>query len=156
MHRILDLYDHPPDDGRMICVDEFGPLNLMPRNGKTWRPHTRPLRLRATYNCYDGVMHVLAALDLATGKILYRIHKRHREFLDLLKALRARWPGEKLYLVVDNFSPRRHPNRPRLGRRQRGRVGVPADLQVLAELDRGRVRRAALLRTQRHRPPQPH
>ncbi|WP_414941744.1 hypothetical protein [Amycolatopsis sp. cmx-11-51] len=32
MHRILDLYDHPPDDGRVICVDEFGPLNLMPRN----------------------------------------------------------------------------------------------------------------------------
>jgi hypothetical protein len=34
MHRILDLYDHPPDGGRVICVDEFGPLNLMPRQGR--------------------------------------------------------------------------------------------------------------------------
>jgi hypothetical protein len=34
MHRILDLYDHPPTDGRVVCVDEFGPLNLMPRTGK--------------------------------------------------------------------------------------------------------------------------
>ncbi|MEK8110401.1 helix-turn-helix domain-containing protein [Micromonospora sp. M12] len=25
MRRILDLYDHPPADGRVICVDEFGP-----------------------------------------------------------------------------------------------------------------------------------
>jgi hypothetical protein len=83
MQRILDLYDHPPDDGRVICVDEFGPLNLMPRKGKAWRLQTKPLRLRATYNRYDGVMYMLAALDLSTGKIVYRIRsrKRHREFL---------------------------------------------------------------------------
>lgn len=55
-------------------------------------------------------MHMLAALDLATGKIYYRIRKRKRwrEFLGLLKALRERWPGEKLYIVLDNFSPHRH------------------------------------------------
>lgn len=28
--RILDLYDHPPTDGPVACVDEFGPLNLQP------------------------------------------------------------------------------------------------------------------------------
>ncbi|GAA2698627.1 MULTISPECIES: IS630 family transposase [Actinosynnema] len=112
MHRILDLYDHPPDDGRVICVDEFGPLNLQPRKGKTWRPTSAPLRLRATYNRHHGVMHMLAALDLTTGKIHYRIRrrKRHGEFLDLLKSLRARWPGQKLYIVADNFSPHRHPD----------------------------------------------
>jgi hypothetical protein len=30
MHRVLDLYDHPSVDGRVVCVDEFGPLNLQP------------------------------------------------------------------------------------------------------------------------------
>ncbi|MFC9530225.1 hypothetical protein ACFT38_06695 [Streptomyces sp. NPDC056975] len=34
MHRILALYDTPPADGRVICVDEFGPLNLMPRKAR--------------------------------------------------------------------------------------------------------------------------
>ena len=29
--RILDLYDRAPKHGRVICLDEFGPLNLMPR-----------------------------------------------------------------------------------------------------------------------------
>ncbi|MFI7674904.1 IS630 family transposase [Actinophytocola sp. NPDC049390] len=111
MHRILDLYDHPPRDGRVVCVDEFGPLNLQPRKGKAWRPVGKPARQRATYNRHHGVMHMLAALDLATGKIYYRIRdrKRHREFLDLLKVLRRRWPGEKLYITCDNFSPHRHP-----------------------------------------------
>ncbi|MEU9624906.1 IS630 family transposase [Streptomyces sp. NPDC048155] len=112
MHRVLALYDTPPADGRVVCVDEFGPLNLMPRKGKAWRPRRSPRRLRATYNRYDGVMHMLAALDLATGKMYYRIRprKRWREFLALLKALRARWPGEKLYVVLDNFSPHKHAN----------------------------------------------
>jgi hypothetical protein len=84
MARILDLYDNPPADGRVICVDEFGPLNLLPRKGKAWRPFTRPARLRATYTRTQGVRHMLAALDLATGKITYRIRHRKRwpQFLD--------------------------------------------------------------------------
>ena len=110
MHRVLVLYDTPPADGRVICVDEFGPLNLMPRKGKAWGPVRRPHRLRATYNRYGGVRQMLAALDLATGKLYYRIHprKRWRKFLCLLKALPARWPGQKLYVVLDNFSPHKH------------------------------------------------
>ncbi|ALO13622.1 Transposase, IS630 family [Streptomyces venezuelae] len=110
MHRVLELYDAPPTDGRVVCVDEFGPLNLQPRKGKVWRPLRSPRRLRATYNRYDGVMHMLAALDLATGKICYRIRKRWREFLDLLKALRRRWTSGRLYVVLGNFSPHKHPN----------------------------------------------
>jgi TusA-related sulfurtransferase len=49
-------------------------------------------------------------LDLATGRLFYRIRPRKRwvEFLDLLKALRSRWPGQKLYVVCDNFSPHHH------------------------------------------------
>jgi hypothetical protein len=105
------VYDHPPADGRVVCADEFGPLNLMPRKGKCWRREGKPARLRATYNRYNGVMHMLAALDLATGKMFYRIRrqKRWREFLSFLKILRARWPSEKLYVILDNYSPHKHP-----------------------------------------------
>ena len=85
MRRVLDLYDHPPADGRVVCVDEFGPLNLQPRTGKAWRPQRQPRRLRATYTRTAGVMHMLAALDLATGKLFYRI--RDRETLDRVPRL---------------------------------------------------------------------
>jgi hypothetical protein len=113
--------------------------------------------LRATYNRTGGVMHMLAALDLATGKMFYRIRsrKRHREFLGLLQALRDRWPGEKLYVVCDNFSPHRHPtvtawaadNLVEL-------VFLPTYGSWLNWIE-GRVRRAAVFRAQRHRPPHP-
>ena len=107
MLRVLDLYDRPPAGGRVICYDEFGPLNLMPRKGKAWRPAGRPKRLRATYHRTDGVRHMLAALDLATGQMTYRIreHKRWQEFLNLLTVLRGRYPDERLYVILDNFSP---------------------------------------------------
>ena len=63
-------------------MDEFGPLNLQLRPGHAWRPAGHPARLRATYHRDDGVRHMLAALDLATGKMIYRIRerKRWREF----------------------------------------------------------------------------
>jgi hypothetical protein len=49
----------------------------------------------------------LAALDLATGKPFYRIRPRKRalEFLAFLKTLRARWAGEKLYVICNSYSP---------------------------------------------------
>jgi transposase len=107
--RILGLYDHPPADGRVICLDEFGPLNLQPHAGVGWFPQRYPARLRATYKRPHGVRHMLAALDLATGTLTYRIHRRKRwiELLAFFKILRARWPDEKLYVVLDNFSPHR-------------------------------------------------
>ncbi|WP_433193981.1 IS630 family transposase [Nocardia sp. CA-107356] len=107
MNGILDLYDHPPADGRVICVDEFGPLNLQTRPGRGWFRQRRPKGLRATYHRTHGVRHLLRALDLATGKTHYRIRDRKRwtEFLAFLKSPQARWPGEKLYVIADNFSP---------------------------------------------------
>jgi DDE superfamily endonuclease len=95
----------------VVCADESGPLNLQPRPGCAWRPAGHPVRLRATYNRTGGVRHMLAALDLATGKMIYRIRtrKRWREFLSFLKLARQRRPGQKLYLIADNFSLDKHP-----------------------------------------------
>ncbi|WP_436799057.1 transposase [Micromonospora fulviviridis] len=69
------------------------------------------MRLRATYTRDQGVRHMIAALDLATGMLHYRIRdrKRWREFLSFLKTLRRRWPDQRLYLILDNFSPHKHP-----------------------------------------------
>jgi transposase len=103
--RILALYDRPPGDGRVICIDEFGPLNLMPRPGKGWFPAGKPKRLRATYTRTAGVRHMFAALDLASGQMFYRIRDRKRwsEFLDFLRQLRRRFPTGRLYIVLDNY-----------------------------------------------------
>lgn len=63
-----------------------------------------------TYTRLAAVMHMLAARDLATGKLFYWIRARKRwiEFLAFLKTLRARWPHEQLYVICDNSSQHRH------------------------------------------------
>ena len=75
--QLEEMTSHPGDE-RVVRVDEFGPLNLRPRKGRAWHPAGKPRRQRATYNRHHGVMHLLAALDLASGKIYCRIRDRKR------------------------------------------------------------------------------
>jgi len=116
-NRILELYsiadgltDPGPDDPKVvICLDEFGPLNLQPQpGGKAWAPRAKPRRIRATYTRPHGVRHLLCSLDvgddLLTGEVAE--HKTRVEFLALCNNVRARYPAEiRLAFVLDNFSP---------------------------------------------------
>jgi len=112
MAAILALYDQAaagqiPEGGRVICADEFGPLNLQPRPGRGWFPRGCPSRRRATYTRTGGVRHMFAALDLASGQLFYRFRdrKRWQEFLGFLRQLRTRFSTGRLFVVCDNFSP---------------------------------------------------
>src|SRR4249920_2719140 len=73
-NRVLELYDIADGKARpgrgdptvVICMDEFGPLNLQPHPGKQWArradcPGAQRRRRRATYKRPHGVRHLLAA-----------------------------------------------------------------------------------------------
>jgi transposase len=101
----------------VFCLDEFGPLNLMPHPGRQWAerggrhktPDREPRRRRrATYNRYGGVRHLFAALDLAKDKLYGHIKpiKRRTQFLEFCRYLRTLYPvGVRIAIVCDNFSP---------------------------------------------------
>ncbi len=79
-NRVLALYEiadgttasGPEDPTVVICMDEFGPLNLQPHPGQQWAPTAttatkgqpgdlpRRRRRRATYTRPHGVRHLLA------------------------------------------------------------------------------------------------
>lgn len=89
-------------------MDEFGPLEIRPYPGNHWAKIGKPQRLPATYHRDQGTRSLLAALDLKDDH-LYG-HGKHRkgwrDLLGFLKYLRSRYPEkERLYLVMDNFSP---------------------------------------------------
>ncbi|MFJ5105481.1 IS630 family transposase [Streptomyces sp. NPDC088554] len=109
-----------PEDGEpdvVFCMDEFGPLNLMPHPGRQWAErggrHKDPAReprrrRRATYNRYGGVRHLFAALDLAKDKLYGHIKpvKRRTQFLEFCRYLRTLYPpNTRIAIVCDNFSP---------------------------------------------------
>jgi transposase len=106
---IRRLYRYRPANGRRLCIDEFGPLNLQPRHGHCYKgPNKHVARLRATYNRKGGVRHFLAFYDLETDRLYGRFTSRKRwtEFLPFLKWVRSRYPREqKLHIVMDNYDP---------------------------------------------------
>jgi transposase len=107
--RIRRLYKQRPANGRRLCLDEFGPLNLQPRHGACFAGRGRRVpRHRATYNRKGGVRHLLAAYDLETDRLfgLFRRAKTWVQFLEFLKWLRRRYPvGQVLHVVLDNYGP---------------------------------------------------
>ena len=127
-NRVLELYEiadgkAEPGSGDptvVFCMDEFGPLNLLPRPGRQWAPvavkgggdggagSPRRRRRRATYNRNDGVRHLLAAYDLGRDKIYGHIKttKNRTTFLAFCRYLRSLYPPEvRIAIVMDNFSP---------------------------------------------------
>jgi DNA-binding Lrp family transcriptional regulator len=106
---IRRLYQHRPANGRRLCIDEFGPLNLQPRHGHCYKgPSTHVTRLRATYSRKGGIRHFLAFYDLETDRLYGRFttRKRWTEFLPFLKWIRSRYPRtQKLHIVMDNYGP---------------------------------------------------
>jgi transposase len=124
-NRVLELYaiadgkaePGPEDPPVVICVDEFGPLNLMPHPGRQWAPAAagkgdqdapRRRRRRATYTRPHGVRHLLAGYDLSRDKLYGHVTKRksRTEFLAFCRYLRSLHPaGIRIAIVLDNFSP---------------------------------------------------
>jgi len=127
-NRVLELYaiaDGKAEPGEedptvVICMDEFGPLNLLPRPGKQWasvaskktkRPageEPRRRRRRATYNRTQGVRHLFAGLDLSTDKMYGHVktNKNRTTFLGFCRYLRSLYPPEvRIGIVLDNYSP---------------------------------------------------
>ena len=125
-NRVLELYDIADQKAKplrgeptvVICMDEFGPLNLLPRPGKQWAPMAvkgnskgagvRRRRRRATYTRHDGVRHLMAAYDLHQDKIYGHIKtkKDRTTFLEFCHYLRSLYPSDvRIALVLDNFSP---------------------------------------------------
>ncbi len=140
MAHVLDRHNNPPTDGRVVCVDEFGPLNLQPLG--SWFPRRHLNRLCATHNRTQGVRHTFDAVDPATGQLYFRIRDRNRwiEFLAFPEFPRARRPQEDPYLILDNDAAHKHLE-VREWHRRRGRVGVRAYLSFPVNPDRVRVRR---------------
>jgi transposase len=136
-NRVLELYDiadgkaaaKESDPSVIFCMDEFGPLNLLPRPGRQWAPAAKKghkhgaRRRRTTYTRTQGVRHLLAAYDLGTDKLYGHVKttKNRTAFLTFCRYLRSLYPPEvRIAIVLDNFSPH-------LSTKKDGRVGEWAE-----------------------------
>lgn len=104
---IRRLYRQRPVGGRRLCIDEFGPLHLLPRDGHCRKgPGQHVQRIPANYERSKDVRHFLAYYDLETDRLYGRFTRRKtgKVFLSFLRWVRSRYPRtQTLHLVMDNY-----------------------------------------------------
>ncbi|MCA1714814.1 MAG: IS630 family transposase [Gammaproteobacteria bacterium] len=103
---VVGLYLAPPDRALVLCVDEKSQIQALNRT-QPGLPLTfgKPATRTHDYKRH-GTTSLFAALDVATGKVIGQLKRRHRsaEFLQFLKAIDAAVPADQdIHLIMDNY-----------------------------------------------------
>ena len=109
---VVGLYLNPPERAVVLCVDEKSQIQALDRTAPIL-PLLPGTPARATHDYKrSGTSSLYAALDITTGKVIGRLHSRHRaiEFKQFLQTLDREVPAElAVHLVLDNSSTHKTP-----------------------------------------------
>src|SRR3954470_909337 len=109
---VVGIYLNPPERAVVLCVDEKSQIQALDRTAPIL-PLLPGTPERATHDYKRaGTSSLYAALDLTTGKLIGRLHSRHRaiEFKQFLVTLDREVPADlDVHLVLDNSSTHKTP-----------------------------------------------
>ena len=101
---IIQIYRHRPAWGQVVCFDEMGPLQTIPRGGRAWGRHAslRPDRYKR-----NGTVQWFCAFNPHTGIAIgkgfsTKSAQSCRAFW--LEHMMPSWPRGGIHLVMDNLS----------------------------------------------------
>ena len=104
--RILDIYQHPPEDGVVLSVDERTAIQVLERlyAGKPLRPGY-PEKVEFHYKRHP-TFTLLAGLCIQNGHVFGQCYQRHTQyqFLDFMQQLADFYAETKLYIILDNLN----------------------------------------------------
>src|SRR4051812_15518157 len=89
VHDVVGLYLNPPERAVVLCVDEKSQIQALDRT-QPILPLLPGTPERATHDYKrSGTSSLYAALDITTGKVIGRLHGRHRaiEFKQFLQTI---------------------------------------------------------------------
>lgn len=105
---IVGIYLNPPQKAVVLCVDEKSQTQALNRTQPVL-PMREDLPEAQTHDDErNGTVSLFAAYDVATGKVLGKVHQRHRqeEFIKFLNEIDRACPeqeGESVHIVMDNY-----------------------------------------------------
>jgi len=104
---VVGLYIDPPDRAIVLSVDEKSQVQALNRSAPVL-PMMPGMPERATHDYVrHGVTSLFAALDVATGKVISSLHRRHRstEFRKFLNKIDKQVPADlEVHLIADNYA----------------------------------------------------
>jgi len=109
---IVGLYLDPPERAFVLCADEKSQIQALDRT-QPLLP-MRPGQVERHTHDYvrHGTTSLFAALDVKTGTVIGRCHRRHRavEFRKFLDAIDDAVPGDlDIHLILDNYATHKTP-----------------------------------------------
>jgi len=109
---IVGLYLDPPAKALVLSVDEKSQIQALNRS-EPILPLTPGLPERRTHDYLrHGTTTLFAALDVASGRVIGELHRRHRgkEFLKFLATIERNVPdGLNVHLIMDNYGTHKTP-----------------------------------------------
>jgi transposase len=111
---VVGLYLAPPEKAIVLCVDEKPQVQALERTQPVL-PMAPGRTERATHDyTRHGTTSLFAALDVATGQVIGKCHRRHRHqefirFLDHVDAVLPKGPGVSVHVVLDNYGTHKTP-----------------------------------------------
>ncbi len=110
---IVGLYLNPPTKAMVLCVDEKSQIQALDRT-QPLLPLAPGIAERRTHDYKrHGTTSLFAALDLASGRVIGELHRRHRskEFLTFLRTIEANVPATlDVHLILDNYGTHKTPS----------------------------------------------
>jgi transposase len=109
---IVGLYLNPPDRAMVLCVDEKSQIQALDRTQPLLPMRPGQAERRTHDYMRHGTTTLFAALDVATGQVIGKCFRRHRdrEFLKFLKVIDDAVPAElDAHLVIDNYATHKTP-----------------------------------------------
>ena len=104
---IVGLYLDPPERALVLCVDEKSQIQALDRSQPLLPMWPGQVERRTHDYLRHGTTSLFAALDIKTGAVIGRCHRRHRavEFRKFLDTIEARVPRDlDVHLIVDNYA----------------------------------------------------
>ena len=109
---VVGLYLNPPDKAVVFCVDEKSQIQALDRTQPVLPMRPGQTERRTHDYRRHGTTSLFAALEVATGKVIGEIHRRHRsiEFRKFLDTIDQNVPAKlDVHLVMDNYSTHKSP-----------------------------------------------
>ena len=109
---VVGLYLNPPHKAVVFCVDEKSQIQALDRTQPVLPMRPGQLERRTHDYRRHGTTSLFAALEIATGKVIGQIHRRHRslELRKFLDTVDANVPEAlEVHLVMDNSSIHKSP-----------------------------------------------
>lgn len=103
---IVGLYLEPPENALVLCVDEKPSIQALDRTQPLLPLSARKPRAWTNEYVRHGTLTLLAALEIATGKVTAHVRDRRTsvDFLSFMNDVVKTYPNRELHVVLDNLN----------------------------------------------------